>query len=104
MKEVNWGPAGWKFLHTITFAYPTNPTLKTKKRYMMFFKSLKYVLPCPVCRAGYAHNVKGLSLKHMRNQDTLARWLVGVHNQVNFKLGKKLKGYNEIKKMYMVNV
>jgi len=102
MKKTNWGPAGWQFLHTITFAYPKNPTMKMKKRYLKFFKVLKYVLPCPVCCAGYAHNLKGLSLKHMRNTETLSRWLVGVHNQVNFKLGKKLKGYQEIKKMYTV--
>jgi hypothetical protein len=41
-----------------------------------------------------------LSLKHMRNRDTLSRWLVGVHNQVNFKRGKKLVGYGAVKKMY----
>ena len=98
---TNWGPAGWKFMHTITFAYPIKPTLKTKMRYMSFFKSIKYVLPCPVCRAGYAKNVKSLSLKNMRNTETLSRWLVGVHNQVNFKLGKRLYGYNTIKKIYV---
>jgi hypothetical protein len=97
---INWGRNGWKFLHAITFAYPTNPTPKTKRRYMNFFKSIKYVLPCKVCRDGYAKNVKSLSLRHMQNQYTLSRWLVGVHNQVNFKLGKRLVGYNSVMKEY----
>jgi hypothetical protein len=61
---------------------------------------LKYVLPCPTCRAGYAKNVKLLSLKQMKNRESLSRWLVGVHNQVNFKLGKKIVGYETVKKMY----
>jgi hypothetical protein len=69
-------------------------------RYLKFFKLIKYVLPCPTCRAGYAKNVKSLSLKNMRNRETLSRWLVGVHNQINFKLGKKLVGYGAVKKMY----
>ena len=98
---MNWGPSGWKFLHAITFAYPTVPTLKTKKRYMNFFRTLKYVLPCPLCSAEYAKNVKSLSLKNMRNKETLSRWLVGIHNRVNFKLGKKLYKYSTIKKNYI---
>ncbi len=99
--KVNWGRSGWKFLHAITFAYPMNPTSKTKKRYLQFFRTLKYVLPCPVCRAGYAKNVKSLNMKHMMNRTTLSMWLVGVHNQVNFKLGKKLFNYKTVRKMYV---
>lgn len=98
---MNWGRSGWKFLHAITFAYPEHPTMKTKMRYMRFFKMIKYVLPCPACRAGYAKNVKSLSLKNMKNTESLSRWLVGVHNQVNFKLGKRIFSYKTVKKMYI---
>lgn len=97
---VNWGRPGWKFLHSVTFAYPEKPNTLTKMRYMAFFKSLRHVLPCPMCRLSYAHSVKSLTMKHMKNTETLSRWLVGVHNKVNFKLGKRLYGYDEVKQMY----
>ena len=99
--KVNWGRPGWKFLHAVTFAYPMNPTEATKIRYMKFFKVLRYVLPCPRCREDYSILVKQLKHKHMKNTETLSRWLVCVHNKINFKLGKKLYGYDEIKQMYV---
>ena len=97
---INWGRPGWKFLHAITFAYPSNPSPKTKQRYLAFFKSIRHVLPCAACRKGYSVHVKNLSLRPFKNRDTLSHWLVGVHNKVNFKLGKQLYGYNQVKKMY----
>ena len=39
-----WGPSMWHYLHTMSFNYPVNPTLKEKKHYMKFIKSLKYTL------------------------------------------------------------
>jgi FAD-linked sulfhydryl oxidase len=96
----NWGRPGWKFLHAVTFAYPKNPDLKTKLRYRRFFKMLKYVLPCPLCRAHYAKLVQHLGIKHMKNTGTLSRWLVDVHNKINVKLGKKVFSYEEVKQMY----
>jgi len=96
----NWGRPGWKFLHAVTFAYPNNPDLKTKIRYRRFFKMLKYVLPCPLCRSHYAKLVQHLGLGHMKNTSTLSRWLVDVHNKINVKLGKKVFSYDEVKQMY----
>jgi mitochondrial FAD-linked sulfhydryl oxidase len=98
--KVQWGPSGWKFLHAITFAYPEKPTLLEKKRYLIFFKSLRHVLPCPVCSAEYARKTRTLSLKQMKDRDTLSRWLVKVHNQVNFKLGKRIVKYSTVKRIY----
>jgi hypothetical protein len=40
-------------------------------------------------------------MKNMRNQETLSRWLVGIHNRVNLKLGKKLYKYSTVKKNYV---
>lgn len=96
----NWGKPGWKFLHAVTFAYPSHPDLKTKLRYRRFFKTLKYVLPCPACRSEYAKSVQHLGNKQMKNMKSLSRWLVDVHNKVNVKLGKKVFSYEEVKQMY----
>ena len=98
---INWGRPGWKFLHSVTFAYPENPSLRTKLRYMKFFKGLQYVLPCPLCRREYTKQVRRLAMRHLRDTETLAKWLVCVHNQVNIRLGKKVVPFEDVKKMYV---
>ena len=98
---INWGRPGWKFLHSVTFAYPEKPSLRTKVQYMKFFKSLQYVLPCPRCRLEYSRAVRKLTLRHLKNTETLSRWLVCVHNQINVKLRKAVVPFDEVKKMYV---
>ena len=41
-----WGPGMWHYLHTMSFNYPNNPTIKDKHHYRDFVLQLKYVLPC----------------------------------------------------------
>ena len=51
-----WGPAGWLFLHCVTFGYPENPDTydqeygfppgTTRNRYRRFFIEVGNVLPC----------------------------------------------------------
>lgn len=101
VNSVNWGPAGWKFLHSVSFAYPEHPTLVDKQRYLRFFKTLAFVLPCPACRKEYSIVSRNLSMEKLANQETLSRWLVAVHNAVNKRLGKKIVSYNTVKKMYL---
>ena len=99
--KVSWGPSGWKFLHSVTFAYPEQPTLVDKQRYLRFFKSLAYVLPCPSCRKEFAIVSRNLTISKLESQETLSRWLVAVHNSINKRLGKKVVPYNTVKRMYL---
>ena len=32
-----WGPGAWKFLHSITFNYPKEPTSRDKEYHAKFF-------------------------------------------------------------------
>ena len=53
-----WGPHAWFFLHSITLAYPKNPTDKDKIKYRNCFQLIAEVLPCDQCRQ---HFIKALS-------------------------------------------
>ena len=48
-----WGPAAWLYLHTVTRAYPKEPTDEDKANYGAFFRAVAPTLPCPKCRANY---------------------------------------------------
>ena len=98
---VRWGRPGWKFLHAITFSYPKFPSERTKYRFFGFFKMLRYVLPCPACRKGFAMESRGFTMATMKNRDTLTRLLVEVHNRINRRLGKKTVPYSVVKFRYM---
>ena len=51
-----WGPAGWLFLHCVSFGYPENPDTHdidngfspgtTRNRYTRFFREIGNILPC----------------------------------------------------------
>ena len=98
-----WGPSMWHSLHTISFNYPVNPTSEDKKNYYQFFLSLKKVLPCKYCRLNYVKNLKvvPLTMKTMKNRNTLSKWLYELHEEVNKMLGKKSNlTYEDVKLRY----
>lgn len=86
-----WGPPTWDALHCITFGYPDNPTDDDMNDYYNFFKLLRKVLPCCICRQHYSQFITvgetKLTKEVMLNKNTLTYWLYVIHNAVNKQLG-----------------
>ena len=98
-----WGPSLWHSLHAISFNYPIKPTLEQRKNYLSFFKSLKNILPCKYCRINYVNNLKvvPLTMKTMKNRESLSLWLYNLHEEINIMLGKTSNiTYNEVRERY----
>lgn len=105
-----WGPAGWLFLHCVSFGYPyainnQNPDHETKKQdYMNFFYYLGKVLPCKYCRDSYMEFFKEINLENNLNtREDLCRWLYDMHNKVNHKLGVpecQIPKFDDVKERY----
>ena len=99
-----WGPHGWKFIHYITLGYPYNPTNEIKNRYLNFFNSLKFVIPCSICGANFIKHMEEYSLtdKILSNKMDFINWGILMHNLVNLSNNKKeytnSEGFEEIKK------
>lgn len=91
MQVSIWGPAAWHFIHTMSFNYPVNPTIKDKKYYREYIYNLRYVLPCKYCRINLTNNLKQkpLLMCHMKNRTTFSRYIYELHELVNRMLGKK---------------
>ena len=97
MNPTFWGPQGWIFLHSVTLHYPKNPSDQDKEMYFNFFKSLEKVLPCEKCAYNYSNNLQKLPLEPaLENRDTLVRWLIAVHNEVNKEAGKPSFTYEQV--------
>jgi hypothetical protein len=98
-----WGPSLWHYLHTMSFNYPTHPTLQEKKHYLDFIISLQYVLPCKYCRINLTKNFKQLpiTMKEMENRDTFSRYIYNLHELINKMLKKKSNlSYCDVRERY----
>ena len=97
-----WGPHAWYFLHAITFYYPTNPTEDDKEHYRTFFNHLQWVIPCHQCQNHFKHNLTVVPLTDdaLSSRNSLVRWLIQFHNEVNRITNKKTQNPKEMMKYY----
>jgi hypothetical protein len=96
-----WGASGWRFLHSVTFQYPIKPSANDKAHFKEFFNSLKYTLPCEKCAYHYSKHLMKYPIENaLESRDTLVKWLIHVHNDVNKSLGKREYSYEEVIDIY----
>lgn len=97
-----WGPPAWKFMHSVTFAYPkSNPTNDDKENMVNFISACGKVLPCIKCREHF----RKLLLDHpphryLGSREAISRWLVDRHNDVNIRLNKPTLDYDFVRRQY----
>jgi type IV secretory pathway VirB4 component len=97
MNPEIWGPPAWTFLHSITLAYPDNPTDSDKINYENFFNILQPILPCAKCSNNYKiHLQEDPITNHLDSKSSLVKWLINLHNKVNKINGKRELNYNEV--------
>ena len=96
-----WGPKLWFVIHTMALNYPDNPTYDDKRNYENFFNSLQFVIPCDKCRIHYTERInKNPVINHLENSDSLFRYTIEIHNDVNKSLRKRTYIYDEVIKIY----
>lgn len=103
MKTSIWGPSAWRFLHSVSFAYPEHPSEVEKKAAKELFNALKYLLPCGDCCTHYCKELENDKVEYyLDSRTTLSKWLVNFHNRVNARLKKPIVNYNDIAKEYLL--
>ena len=97
-----WGSSGWIFLHCVSFSYSTKPSIEERRNMLNFLLSVGHVLPCRRCRSHYNHRVQHLVISSavLDNRETLSRFLVDLHNDVNTRLGRRTMDYETVRQMY----
>jgi hypothetical protein len=102
-KVLPWGPHTWYAIHYVALGYPSEPCENDKRIYKAFFENLGHVLPCKRCTVHYNDNLVRMPLTDevMRTTDTLFRWTVDIHNEVNKQTGKRTYTYEEAQHVLM---
>jgi hypothetical protein len=96
-----WGPKLWFVIHTIALNFPDNPTYEDIRNTEHFFNSLKFNIPCDKCKIHYTQRInKNPIMNHLKNSDTLFRYTIELHNDVNVSLGKRTYTYDEVVAIY----
>jgi hypothetical protein len=101
MDPTVWGSKLWFFIHTIALNFPDNPTYQDIKNYESFFDNLKYIIPCEACRMHYIQRQNNNPVsKYLTDSNTLFKYTVDLHNEVNKSLDKRIFSYDEVAKLY----
>ena len=100
-----WKRASWVTLHSLSFAYPQNPTPQQKRDMFELLRAFGRLLPCEVCRTHYAaymerHRLFSPASTALQSRATLSAFLVDFHNSVNRRLGKRVVDYETAKRMH----
>lgn len=95
------GSSTWTFLHSAAAYYPDVPTPIQRSSMLSLLRALPHVYPCVPCAEAlgeeYARETRAggwaeekLTLESaVKDRRSLARWLCGIHNEVNERLGKQ---------------
>lgn len=96
-----WGPGAWIFLHSITLNYPMQPTIQDKKLYYDFFHHVSKILPCETCSTHFQKLLGKYPINFfLESRDTLTKWLVKLHNEINLRLHKPTVSYAQFQSTY----
>ena len=101
MDPIVWGPKLWFFIHTIALNYPDNPTYQDITSYEEFFNNLKFTIPCDKCKLHYRQRLDKKPIRNfLTDSNTLFKYTIDLHNEVNKSLGKRIYSYDEVVEIY----
>lgn len=87
METIYWGPAGWRFLHILTFLYPETPDTGDKILMRDMMNLIPDILPCKYCRASFSKYMANLDITPaLESRALMIEWCYKMHNKVNKKL------------------
>ena len=89
---MQWGPIYWKFLHGIV---KHKHNKQHHGRFVYIMNALAFILPCSICRSNYLLKLIDSPVPQKESKETLQRWLVSLHNEVNRDLGKPILPYTK---------
>jgi hypothetical protein len=90
MKPEIWGSQLWHSIHYIALGFPADPSPEDVRHFKNFFENLHQVIPCYKCSINYVKhlNERPLEISDLKDNKTLFKWTVDIHNIVNKSLNK----------------
>lgn len=100
-----WGPAAWRFLHSVSFDYKSEPTDNDKEEFKNFIQSFSNHLPCGYCREEFLNILKKFPIdKYLISKEGCVVWCYLAHHMVNIRLNKQTPKFEEVVEFYFKNM
>ena len=92
----------WKILHTMTYYYPNNPSQYNKNDLLKLIKFMKTGgLPCEICTKHFNQYTQKNNINYSINsRNSLFKYFVDLHNDVNIRNRKKTISYKQALSIY----
>jgi hypothetical protein len=86
----------------IALGYPQNPSMDTQEGYRVYFENLHKVIPCIKCSIHYKEHLNKMPISDdiLKDNRSLFKWTVAIHNSVNFSLGKPIMDFETAIDLY----
>ena len=95
----SWGPATWYILHSISFSWDE----RFINDYRRFFNLIAQTIPCQKCKNHFSRSINRqnwLIRNNVTSKESMTKWLIDIHNEVNRMNNKKIYTYNEVYEIY----
>lgn len=99
VSKKQWGPPGWRWLHTTAINYPRAPTRADAQATFRRVWDFVSNLPCEECRRHATHYVTS-NPPNLASSDAFQEWAWRFHNAANARLGKPLVSFEEYRRLY----
>jgi len=84
-----WGRVVWDSIHLYTYYFPSTPSADVRRAAYQFVQSLRYMLPCENCRAGFRKELLQLPVEEfLDSRESFIEWGIQLHSSVNERLGQ----------------
>ena len=90
MKKEIWGPAIWKFFHTIACKIKEDQYPKVKLPLFIFIRRICRLLPCPDCANHATAFLSKIDNSKINSKNELINFLFLFHNSVNNRKKKDI--------------
>ena len=92
-----WGAGLWKVMYSIAFNYSDQPTPEQKNAVIVFFNSLKVLIPCDDCKIHYNKLLKQFPVEnYLANSNSLKNYVNLLQNKVAVKENKPVVSLQSI--------
>ena len=88
MSRSVWGPATWRFLHTVAAKIRPESFASQRNELITLVRKVCDVLPCPECRSHALQNLNRANFSNIKSRDDLINFLFEFHNMVNAQTRK----------------
>ena len=96
----SWGPATWYILHSISFSWDE----RFINDYRRFFNLIAQTIPCQKCKNHFSRSINRqnwLIRNNVTSKESMTKWLIDIHNDVNRRNRKKIISYDRARNIYL---